>query len=171
MPGHRGCPLRAALTLAAAIGLAGCGAGPAKPAPLPATERARIRELNHRYTEAWLANDPDAVMRLFTADAVILPHHGAAPAAGTTEIMAFWWPPGTPPATVTQLLMSPDEIAGTGDLGYVRGRFSLTFTYEEGGAARTLGSSGNYLMIVRRGEDGVWRISRHIWNGPAPVAE
>ena len=45
--------------------------------------------------------------------------------------------------------MQNDEVRVSGDWGYARGTYS---------------GNDKYLMVVRRGDDGEWRIAREIWN-------
>jgi uncharacterized protein (TIGR02246 family) len=126
-----------------------------------------VRLANLAYTSAWLANDAEAVMRLFTEDAVLIPHHGVAPVEGKPAVRRHFWPPNSSFFRVDSFRMTPAEIGGCGDLAFARGRFSLQFTTEAGGKRQTLSNEGNYLMVFRRRE-GQWLISRYIWNDPPP---
>jgi ketosteroid isomerase-like protein len=131
---------------------------------LTANELVAIQQAHFDYREAWLANDSAAVMASLTADAVLMPHHGDPVVAGAAAIREFWWPPDSPPATVTAFETSIDEVGGSGDVGYLRGTFSLSFEY--GGQTYTNG--GNFMEIARKQEDGDWLISHRIWNDPVP---
>lgn len=53
-----------------------------------------------------------------------------------------------------------EEVAGSGDLAYVRGTFKLSFDYD----GKSYESDGTYLSLLRRGNDSVWRIARRTWN-------
>jgi uncharacterized protein (TIGR02246 family) len=123
-----------------------------------------IRALHEAYRAAWLANDSAAVMKTLTEDAVLMPHHGAPVVEGAAAIREFWWPSEFPPATVTEFTTQVVEITGSGELGYLRGRFTLSFEYD----GQTYSNSGNFLEIARKLDDGTWRIFRRIWNDPAP---
>jgi uncharacterized protein (TIGR02246 family) len=116
---------------------------------------------------AWLANDAEAVMATLTEDAVLLPHHGVAPVVGAEAIRRFWFPPDSPPAKVTHMVNSVTEVDGSGDMAIVWGLAELEFTYE----GKTYRNNGNYLSVLRRGDDGRWRIARRIWNDPMPEVE
>jgi uncharacterized protein (TIGR02246 family) len=132
---------------------------------------AAIRHLDEAYVTAWRENDPAAIMAALTEDAVLMPHHGVPPVEGQAAIREFFWPPDSPSTTVTEFTRVPDEIAGSGDLAYVRGRFSLTFTTQTEGEEQTMSNQGSYLIVVRKQADASWRIARSIWNDPVPEAQ
>ena len=134
-------------------------------AGLSAEEVNAVEAANQAYVDAWLANDPDAIMSTLTDDAVLLPHHGVDPVIGSKAIKEFWFPPNSPPAKVTHMVNSVTEVLGHGDLAFVWGRSELVFTYE----GTVYRNKGNYLAVLKKGEDGRWRIARRIWNDP--VAE
>jgi uncharacterized protein (TIGR02246 family) len=107
-----------------------------------------MRNLNEVYTTAWLDNDQEAVMEVFTEDAVLIPHHGAEAVVGDEAIRGFFWPADGPAVDVTEFTLRPDEITGNDGLGMVRGRFSLSFSLQ--GEKRVFSNDGNYVMILRR---------------------
>ena len=143
-------------------------AGLAKDCALPAAEAAKAREVSNAYGQAWLKNDPKAILDTLTSDAVLMPP-GIAPISGMEEIKKFWWPVGGPATTITGFQTQIDEVGGCGDTAFVRGRSQFTFTSEENGKTTTHTSSNKYLMILKRQADGRWRIFRRMWN-PQPKA-
>ena len=92
----------------------------------------------------------------------MIPHHGVEPLVGTEAIEQFWFPPDSPPTTVTHLTNSVTEVDGRGDLAFVWGRGELVFEYD----GATYSNIGNYLSVLRKGADGQWLIARRIWNDP-----
>ena len=60
------------------------------------------------------------------------------------------------------------EIVGKGDLAFARGTYSFTIVPE---GATPITDRGNYVEIWRKGADGVWRISRDIFNSELPIAQ
>ncbi len=84
---------------------------------------------------------------------------------GSEAIREVWFPADGPPAKVTHMVNSITEVQGDGDMAFVWGRSELEFTYE----GTTFRNAGNYLAVLKKGEDGRWRIARRIWNDP--VAE
>ncbi len=53
-----------------------------------------------------------------------------------------------------------DELAGNGDLAYVRWSFAGSWT--EGG--EVMETQGKGLSLFRKSPDGSWRISHNVWN-------
>ena len=133
---------------------------------LSADDIEAIRELNLAYPLAWLANDPDAVMATLTDDAVLIPALGTEPIKGAEAIREFFWPPDAPTSAVPHFEMNPDEIAGIGDIAYVWGTMSLSFSVEEQGESQLYSTAGNYLMVMRRDGSAEWKVARYIWNHP-----
>lgn len=130
-----------------------------------------LRAVNDAYRTAWLAGDSAAVLRLFAADAVLLPHHGDAPVVGLDAIRRFWWPAGSPPTTITVLEISTEGASVNGGTGTLWGRFTLAFSYEDEGQQRSLRNAGTYLMVLRRSSSGGWMITHRMWDDPVPVQE
>jgi uncharacterized protein (TIGR02246 family) len=143
-----------------ALLLAGCGAPDAL---------HDLRAVNDTYRSAWLAGDSAAVLRLFAPDAVLLPHHGDPPVVGLDAIRRFWWPAGSSPTTITELEVTTDGAGVDGGTGTLWGRFSLAFSYEDGGRRRSVRNAGTYLMVLRRSSAGEWRITHRMWDDPVPV--
>lgn len=139
----------------------GLGDSPA----LSMADIAAVKAANQAYVAAWLANDPEAVMSALTRDAVLIPHHGVEPVIGAAAIRDFWFPPDSPPARVTHMVNTVTEIQVSGDIAIVWGRSELEFVFGE----TTFRNSGNYLSVLKKGEDGQWRLARRIWNDPVAV--
>jgi uncharacterized protein (TIGR02246 family) len=134
---------------------------------LDAETIATIRQAHQAYVNAWLTNDPAAVMATLTEDAVLIPHHGVDPIVGADAIRQFWFPPGAPATTVTEMINTITEVQGHGELAIVWGRNELAFTYE----GKTYRNEGNYLSVLTRDDEGRWRIARRIWNDPPPEVD
>src|SRR5690349_5827013 len=113
-------------TLALALGAA-CAHSEARP---PAADAEAIREVHAEYRRAWLANDSEGVLRLFTPDAVLVPHHGLPAVVGVEAIRAFWFAPG-PRTTITRLDLDLDEVSVSGSTAVVRGRSQVGWTIEQ----------------------------------------
>lgn len=125
----------------------------------PGPEAAAIRRAGEAYVEAWVANDRASVLATLADDAVLLPAHGRPAVVGKPAIEAFWWPPG-PPATVEAFSSTVDEAGAEGGVGWSRGSFELTFTWQ----GRTTTQRGTFLMLFRREADGAWRITHRMWD-------
>ena len=138
------------LALSLSISTLGCGAGET---PAPASEslssptaeenRAAIDALMDRLEAAYAATDIDLLMDVYTDDLVYM---GADTPAikGAADFRAE-----NDPVGAYDLVMDNEEVVVTGDWGYARGSYD---------------GNDQYLMIVRRDNDGVWRLAREIWN-------
>lgn len=122
-----------------------------------------VRALEERYRTAWLANDSAAVMATLSSDAVLMPG-GEEPVTGDAAIRAFWWPDDGSSTEITAYDITVHEVAGSGDLAYLRGEGALEFTYAPDGEASELTSRAAHLSVARRGDDGTWRIARRAWS-------
>ncbi len=118
-----------------------------------------VRAADDAYAAAWLTNSPEQVMATLTTDGVIVPSGNPA-SSGPEAIREFWWPAGSPPATVTRFDQIQHEVGGSADLAFVRGGFELVFDYE--GEEYT--GLGEYMSLFRRMEDGSWRVSHRMWS-------
>lgn len=152
--------MRKLLAGAAAV-LAACSApGPA----FTTEEEAAVRAVEEAYRTAWLANDSAAVMATLAPGAVLMPA-GMEPLVGDSAIRAFWWPDDGSETTITSYGITVEEVEGSGDLAWLRGRGDLAFTYRgPDGEVSELTSRAVHLSVARRGEDGEWRIARRAWS-------
>lgn len=129
-------------------------------------DEAAVRALIQDYCTTWMAHpNDDAVMELLTADAVILPHHGTTPMVGPEAIRAWWWPAGSPPFVISHFAMDVRGVDGERALATAWGHFALAWHYAATPEQETA-VAGTFLMSLRRGADGRWRIHRHMWDDP-----
>ena len=95
---------------------------------LSSSDRAAVKRVYDRYVAAWLAGDADAVMKLLSDDAVLIPHHGLPPVVGAADIRKWWWPPNSPPTTINVFTVTHDQVGGSGRMAFVRGTQKLEWT-------------------------------------------
>jgi len=143
------------------IGLAGSNA-------LDPTDERKVRAVTDTYVFAWRKNEPSAVLAVFWPDAVLIPQ-GRAAIRGFDAIRAFWWPAGSP-TTVTGFTHTTDEAGGSGSFAFTRGSFVLDFEWESDGKRKRQRNRGNYVMLLRRGPAGEWRISHRMWADLPPAS-
>ena len=122
-----------------------------------------MKRSSRAYAEAWLLNDAAAVMATFVPELILSPS-GLPFLEGQAAARAFWWPEGSPSTTVTGFESEELEASGSGDLGLVRGIYSLAFEYE----GKTYTNHGKYIHILRRVPEMGWWISHHFWNDLPP---
>jgi uncharacterized protein (TIGR02246 family) len=125
-----------------------------------AQQDAVRRVLVDEYVKADSAGSVDAKMRLYMADAVLLPPDGQA-VVGYQAIRS--WHQGTYARAAMQLTPTVDEVQMIGDWAFARGSWTGTTTPKAGGEPRR--ESGKFVILLRRLPDGgSWRIAREIWN-------
>jgi len=124
-------------------------------------ERA-IRTADSAFVAAWLRDDTSAVMRTLAADAVLMPA-GQRPLVTPNDIRAFWWPTDGSHTKILAFQRTIDELAGEGDVAWVRGTDTLTWSYAKGQTTSQLGNRSMTLAIWRRQADGSWQMSRAMW--------
>lgn len=127
-------------------------------------DEAAVRALEEAYRAGWLANDSAAVMATLAPDAVIMPA-GLQPMVGDSAIRSYWWPSDGSETTIDAYEIVVDEVEGSGDLAYLRGRGSLEFTYRDpAGDVSRLTSEAVHFSVARRQADGMWKIVRRAWS-------
>ena len=134
--------------------------------PLSGSDRSAIEAVLEQFRRGWLAGDADAVRNTFTSDAVLMPHHGLDPVVGMAAINEFWWPASTAKTTITRFVQKFDEIGGSGDIAYVRGRSEVAWTVDDQKAVEKWRTGGNFMAVLRKKPDGKWRMSHLIWDDP-----
>jgi uncharacterized protein (TIGR02246 family) len=125
---------------------------------------AAINALRASFATAWNAGDVKALAALRMPDAVAMPNHqptaSGLPAIEAADTAFF------AQMTAKMELMS-DEVRTTGSWGFDRGRYKMTITPKAGGAPMT--DEGRYIVVLEKGADGRWRLSRDIDNSTTPM--
>jgi len=118
-------------------------------------DEQEIRSLIETWLRATREADVDTVLDLMTADVVFLVP-GQEPMQGRDAFAA-----SLRAVLGTHAIESSseiDEILVSGDLAYCRTRLKVTVTSKHGGTPML--RSGHTLSIMRRCEDGKWRLTR-----------
>lgn len=137
---------------------------------LTADDENAIKATIAAYRTAWLANDAQGVLETFTDDAVLLPAHGAPAVVGMAAIKVYWFTPGGPVTTITELNITVDQVRGNRTLAFAHGLDSVAWTVTHEGATRRHAHAGTYLNVMKKLADGSWRIQAHMWDdGPERV--
>lgn len=144
--------------------VAGCGGDLPGNAALSNADIAAIRSVSEAYVTGWLEDDTLAIVNTLDSQAVLMPA-GMRPIVGIDDIKRFWWPDDGSVTDVTDYTMEVEEVEGSGNLAYTRGRAELTFTYSKDGQTTRQSNQTMYLTVYGRQSDGSWRILRRMW-GP-----
>jgi len=146
--------------------LLACPAIWAGPMTLSADDIAKIKQVHVNYEQAWLKGDADAVRALFTEDCVLLPPHADKPRVGQQGLNEYWFPPNSPPTTITKLVVTPQNIGGDGQIAYVWGTDEVAWTTLQDGKTSSAAHKGIFLNVLRKQANGEWKFSHHMWDDP-----
>ncbi len=114
-----------------------------------------IDQGRERFLEAWLTNDPDALMRELDDDVVFMPP-GHEPARGKSAVRA-WFEAAIAESTTVSLQIPEREVVVAGDWGIESGSFAWTLSPVGGG--EQLAARGSFVTIWRRDSRGEWRVA------------
>ena len=145
---------RASPALAAVVLLlAACQHAPVR----PGGEEAAVHDVVARYESASNAGDAVALAALYADDALLLPPDGGI-VSGHDAILAFWQD-GIESGISFEVVESSVDAGN----GYVVGRFVME------ASASAPADSGKYVLCLKRGRDGAWRVVADMWNAtPSP---
>lgn len=152
---------RITLALAAALTIPGC-------APLrdvgEALDADEVRQVAVEIVAADNARDIERVLAFYADDAVLLPPnqplvHGQDAIRLRYEGLFAAYDPAIEPVI--------EEVEIQGDLAYVRGHNGGVLHGH--GDAADIPLDDTYLMILRRGGAGTWRITRLMWHATTPA--
>jgi len=127
---------------------------------------AAVRAVTARIIRADNAGDLDAVIELYTEDAVLLPP-GRAPIEGRAAIREHY--AGIFQDYVLQVEIASEETHVAGRWAFDRGRTRGRARPKGGGTAAVI--DDKYVMVLRYDAEPGWRIARLIWNAAAVAAE
>jgi len=161
--------MKLALIVAAAV-LVGCAASPREScdAGLTPEDQAAIRSVMETYRTSWLRGDQQGVLGTFSADAVLLPAHGAPWVTGKAAIIKYWWPSDAAPSSITKLDISIEGLSGGCGVASAHGHDDVGWTTVENGVTKSQGHPGTYLNVFIKQADGAWKIARHMWDDGTP---
>lgn len=118
-------------------------------------DEGAIRQLIETWLAATRAGDVERVLELMTPDVVfIVPGQSAMVGRAAFEKVLR----GMLASHAIDSSSEIEEVVASGDMAYCRTRLSVTVTSKHGGTP--LQRSGHTLSILRKGEDGRWRVAR-----------
>jgi uncharacterized protein (TIGR02246 family) len=134
--------------------------------PLSDADVAAIRNLGPQFSQAILAKDVDAVVAMYTDDAVLMPP-GAPVVVGKDAIRDYFTAQFASDVVTTEQVFTSIQTEGEGNQAFDRGTFMWKGTRP--GASDPITEVGKYVVIVRRTADGSWRVAVDIGNSdPRP---
>jgi len=110
------------------------------------------------FAAAFNRGDDAGVAAHYAEDGAILPPDSAR-VDGRANIQAFW--KGAIDAGLADLTLKAVEVGGSGDIAFEVGEVS--YSAPDKTSARST-ATGKYIVVWKKGTDGVWRLYRDIWN-------
>ena len=131
---------------------------------LSAEDVAAIKALAVEFDETALVLDRDKLLTFFTEDALLMPPNmpKIQGHAALMEILESY-------EEVTEHILNFEEIEGYGDIAYARGSWAEEFKLK--GIEEPIKDKGKLLAILRKQDDGSWRIAIWLWNSELPLPE
>lgn len=116
-----------------------------------------IRKVAADLVDGFNAKDVDKILALYADNSVFMPPNGPL-LRGREPLKSFYT---NQVASSTDLKMTPEDVAGSGPLGYMSGAYTLNV-----GERR---DRGKYLFVLRK-VVGRWRVEYTSWNSDLPPA-
>lgn len=150
---------------------AGCETKIDSPASSAPTEEMFARATDsmmaqaRRFSAAVVAGDIESILAIYTDDAVIFPGRSEY-LEGKEKLREYWAPRENRQITFHEI--TPIGVDIDGDLASDFGHYTAS-GIRDGEAWGP--SSGKYLVVWKRGDDGRWRMLRDMWNSRPPPPE
>ena len=140
---------------------------------------AAVNQLSEDYAAAWAKGDPELLLACYADDAVVIMSH-EDPIVGKEALRELYQyvlgaekteeEGGGMAAMAEAIGLNPDDYTFTseaeggepivsGDLGYLWSTYANAATPKPGVAGEPIRDSGVTLLIVRRQEDGAWKVA------------
>jgi uncharacterized protein (TIGR02246 family) len=132
---------------------------PGKSSMDTSADTAAIRSTVEKFVDTWNKADSASYGPMIAMDAVLIQPDGP-PVQGRDAIVANMTKDID--TTKAQQTTTLDEVIVMGDHAYTRGTWNVTPTAAAG--ADTKAMNGKWSVLLQRGADGTWLISRWMWN-------
>lgn len=143
------------------------GRSDAAAASLSDEDKASIRAVDEEWARAAKAGDGEAIAALYAADAVLLPP--GEPIVKGEAAKKYWVDFGNGFSGPTEL--NTMTVEGGGNVASAIGTYKMTLTPKKAGAKPLPTDEGKYIEVLKRQDDGSWKIIYDIWNPNAPAAK
>ena len=155
-----------------ALAVLTCALTACKPQPISSADEQAIRAVEAGYERATNAGDAAGVLAQYVADPMDLPPN--VPIVSGTAAMQKFYGDMLKSAKFT-LRLTPQKIAGSGDMAYVVGTYHFTGVANDSAHTPLPADDGHYVDVLARQSDGGWKIVLGSWSSnaataPAPTA-
>jgi len=136
-------------------------------ASLSDEDKARIRAVDEEWARAAQAGDGEAIAALYAEDAVLLPP--GEPIVKGEAAKKYWVDFGKQFSGPTEL--NTMTVEGSGNVASAIGTYKMTLTPKKAGAKPLPTDEGKYIEVLKRQDDGSWKIIYDMWSPNAPPAK
>jgi uncharacterized protein (TIGR02246 family) len=137
------------------------------PTKLSSQDEAGVRAVDAEWARAATAGNGEAIAVLYTSDATLLPpNEPMVKGDGVRKYMTDFANGFT-----SKTELNTTAVEGSGDLAYAVGTYRMELTPKKAGAKPLPVDEGKYIEVMKRQDDGTWRIVYDIWNSNAPPAK
>jgi uncharacterized protein (TIGR02246 family) len=127
-------------------------------------DKAGIRAVDAQWAQAAKAGDGQAIAALYASDAVLLPP--GEPMVKGEAAKKYWVDFANGFSGPTEL--NTMAVEGGGDVATAIGTYTMRLTPRKAGAKPLPTEEGKYLEVLRRQDDGSWKIIYDMWSPNAP---
>jgi uncharacterized protein (TIGR02246 family) len=136
-------------------------------AALSDEDKENVRAVDAQWARAAKAGDGEAIAALYAPDAILLPP--GEPMVKGDAAKKYW-------VDFTNGFSGPTElntmaVEGGGDVASAVGTYRMTLTPRKAGAKPLPTEEGKYLEVLKRQDDGSWKIIYDMWSPNAPPAK
>jgi uncharacterized protein (TIGR02246 family) len=142
-------------------------ASDAATAALSDQDKAAIRAVDTEWARAAKVGNGEAIAALYAPDATLLPP-GEEMVKGDAA-KKYWVDFANAYSGPTEL--NTMTVEGGGGVASAIGTYSMTLTPKKAGAKPMPKEEGKYIEVLKRQDDGSWKIIYDIWNPNAPPAK
>ncbi|MBI4408233.1 MAG: DUF4440 domain-containing protein [Gemmatimonadetes bacterium] len=129
-------------------------------------ERAALRQADSAYSAAVQSKSLDAIVALYTGDAVMYPPNGPT-VSGIEGVRQYATNMLDTPGLAIAFTPVDVQVSGTGAMGYTINHARVTVTDPTG---TTVSEEIRDFHVWRQEADGRWKVVVDIWNSPTPPA-
>jgi uncharacterized protein (TIGR02246 family) len=143
------------------------GGSDAAAASLSDEDKAGVRAVDAQWARAAKAGDGEAIAALYTTDAILLPP--GEPMVKGDAAKKYWVDFANGFSGPTEL--NTMAVEGGGDVATAIGTYKMSLTPRKADAKPLPTEEGKYLEVLKRQEDGSWKIIYDMWSPNAPPAK
>jgi uncharacterized protein (TIGR02246 family) len=140
------------------------GASDAVATGLSDRDKAGVRAVDGEWARAAQAGNGEAIAALYAPNAVLLPP--GEPMVKGEAAKQYWVDFANGFSGPTEL--NTVAVEGSGDVATAIGTYKMTLTPKKAGAKPLPTQEGKYLEVLKRQDDGSWKLIYDMWSPNAP---